>query len=381
MSRSGWYEKQPADYQAFMPSLLPLALPLQRSADTETLLVRANKSLLQLDALGASLPNRALFTSMYVRKEALLSSQIEGTQATFEDILTFETYRDLENFDDVEEVVNYVQALSYGIQRLQSFPMSVRVIKELHAILMKGVRGATKTPGEFRRSQNWIGPPGGGLKQARYVPPPADRVPDLIGNLEQFMHGGDSENALIDCALLHYQFETIHPFLDGNGRVGRLLIPIYLSWKGVLSYPLLYLSLFLKVHRQEYFDRLTYVRERGNYEQWVDFFLEGVAWSAENGVTTIQKILALKERLVARIQDESRCSLQSLKMLDHLFQSPLGSIGHFAQRLNVSRQWATTQVNLFEELGILKEVTGHRRNKRYLFFDYLAILDDSRSVP
>jgi len=263
MRTSGTYIKQTAGYRAFIPASLPPRPAIKLDGKQQRLLSQADMALARLDGLGQVLPGADLFISMYVRKEALLSSQIEGTQASLEDLFEFERGEKPENINDVAEVVNYIKALQYGMQRLDRFPMSLRLIKEIHRTLLEGTRGGSKTPGAFRKSQNWIGPPGCTLNNAAFVPPPPHEADRAMGDLEKYMHNAARFPALIECALIHYQFETIHPFLDGNGRLGRLLISFYLYWKGVLHKPLLYLSFFLKKYRQEYYDRLNMVRENG----------------------------------------------------------------------------------------------------------------------
>lgn len=246
MQRSGAYIKQPTGYRAFIPAPLPPKPALRLEGELQNLLSRADMALARLDGLAEILPNVDLFIAMYVKKEALLSSQIEGTQASLDDLLAYESGDKLENLNDITEVVNYVKAMNYGIERLQTLPMSLRLIKEIHAILLESVRGSERSPGEFKQSQNWIGPPGCTLNEASFVPPPPHEAMAAMGDLEHYFHGKTKLPVLIDCALIHYQFETIHPFLDGNGRMGRLLTTFFLYWKGVMHKPLLYLSYYFK---------------------------------------------------------------------------------------------------------------------------------------
>ena len=293
--RSGKLITQSTGYKAFIPTPLPPSPILRVEGEIQHLLTLADIAIGKIDTMGYLVPNLDHIIAMYVRKEALLSSQIEGTQASLEDIFEYENKIPIKNFNDVQEVVNYIQALNHGMKRLSEFPMSIRLIKEIHEILLDGARGKEKTPGEFRKSQNWIGPAGSTLTTASFVPPPPKEALDAMGELELFLHQNPSLPLLINCALIHYQFETIHPFLDGTGRLGRLLITFYLYWKGALQHPLLYLSYYLKIHRQEYYDRLNLVRHQGDYEQWVIFFLKGIIWTSESALQTVKKLLELQK--------------------------------------------------------------------------------------
>lgn len=364
---------QPTGYRAFIPTNLPPIPSLALGEDLQKLLSLAEQKLAELNGIGLSLPNPDLFIVMAIRKEALLSSQIEGTQATMTDILTYETWEEVDNLDDVQDVVNYIHSLNHGMTMLKKLPLCIRIIKECHQILLDSVRGHEKTPGEFRKSQNWIGP---SLKNAVFVPPPQEEVPEIIGNLEKFINLNDTLRPLIKCALIHYQFETIHPFLDGNGRVGRLLIDLFLHSKGLLSTPLLYTSLFFKQNRQEYFDRLMFVRNKGDFEQWVEFFLRAIVWSSEHAIEKIKQVLLLQETLKQKIMKEKKASLRSIQLLDTLFLSPLTSINDIASKLEISFQAASEQSKLFVQLGILKELTGQKRSKRFAFAPYLEIIEE-----
>jgi len=301
--RAGCYQSQPTGYKAFIPKNQPPKPAIEIGEDVRKLLVSTEQKLAELNGIGFSLPNPDLFIMMAIRKEALLSSQIEGTQATMTDVLTYETWEEVDNLDDVQEVVNYIKALHHGITRIDQLPLCIRVIKECHEILLNSVRGHEKTPGEFRKSQNWIGQ---SLKNAIFIPPSESEVPELVGNLEKFINQEDHIPILIKCALIHYQFETIHPFLDGNGRIGRLLIDLFIHWKELLDKPLIYTSLFFKENRQEYFDRLMMVRKNGNFEQWVEFFLTGMHWSAKHAIDKIKQILLLQENLRQQIIKEKK---------------------------------------------------------------------------
>jgi len=371
--RAGYYQSQPTGYKAFIPQDLPPQPDVVIGEDLRKLLVLTEQKLAELNGVGFSLPNPDLFIMMAIRKEALLSSQIEGTQATMTDVLTYETWDKVDNLDDVQEVVNYIKALHHGIARLEKLPLCIRVIKECHEILLNSVRGFKKTSGEFRKSQNWIGQ---SLKNAIFVPPSESQVPESVGNLEKFINQEDSFPLLIKCALIHYQFETIHPFLDGNGRIGRLLIDLFFHRKALLHKPLIYTSLFFKQNRQEYFDRLMMVRKNGNFEQWVEFFLKAMLWSLEHAIEKIKQILLLQESLRRKIIKEKKASLRSIQLLDILFASPLTTINDIAEKLGISFQAASEQTKLFLALGILEELTGQKRSRRFAFAPYLKIIEE-----
>lgn len=374
--RSGKFITQASGYKAFFPSDLPPVPPIHLENEIQHLLTDANIAIGKLDMMGYLVPNLDHMIAVYVRKEALLSSQIEGTQASLEDIFEYESKIPVKNVNDVKEVVNYIAALQQGIKRLETFPMSIRLIKEIHEILLKGARGQEKTPGEFRRSQNWIGPAGSTLATASFVPPPPHEVADAMGKLELFFHQNSSMPLLVNCALIHFQFETIHPFLDGNGRLGRLLITFYLYWKGALRYPLLYLSYFLKIHRQEYYDRLNLVREKGDFEQWIVFFLKGIIWTSESALQSIKDVLLLKERHKKILVAKRLSTPFAIAFLDFLFEKPHISIGEVAAHLDISFQTAKSLANTFIKLEILREATGKKRGKRFSYWEYLALLSE-----
>ncbi|MGZ3633927.1 MAG: Fic family protein, partial [Parachlamydiaceae bacterium] len=371
--RAGRYQMQSTGYRAFVPQNLPPQPLLDLDENSRKLLVLAEQKLAELNGIGFSLSNPNLFIAMAIRKEALLSSQIEGTQATMTDVLTYETWEEVDNFEDVQEVVNYIKALRFGIARLEELPLCIRIIKETHKILLNSVRDYEKTPGEFRHSQNWIGP---SLKNAVFVPPPHELVAEAMGNLEKFINHEDSLPILVKCALIHYQFETIHPFLDGNGRIGRLLIDLFIHWRGLLNKPLIYTSLFFKQNRQEYFDRLMMIRKNGNFEQWIEFFLKAMVWSSEQAIEKIKQVLLLQEELKQKILAEKKASLKSIQLLDLLFISPLMSTVDIAEKLNISFQSASMQSKLFLDLGILEELTGQKRSRRFAFAPYLKIIEE-----
>jgi Fic family protein len=340
------------------------------------LLSDADRALGRLDGVASVLPNADLFVAMYVRHEAVLSLQIEGTQSTLEDVLEFEADpRGGDRVKDVEEVVNYVHAMNYGLSRLKEFPLSLRLIREIHAELMRNVRGAERSPGEFRRSQNWIGPAGSTLNQATFVPPPPPEMQSALDDFEKFLHDRASLPVLIHCALAHAHFETIHPFLDGNGRVGRLLITFLLCERSVLSQPLLYLSYYLKAHRAEYYDRLMAVRQDGNWESWAKFFLRGVAEVSQGATETARAILDLREQHRRLIAEKLSGSASGLRLLDFLFQSPIISVRMAESHLGCSYVTAANLVQEMEQAGIVREMTGQQRNRRYRYEPYLNLFE------
>lgn len=311
---------------------------------------------------------------MYVRQEAVLSSQIEGTQSTLEDVLQYEIdAKGQERPKDVEEVVNYVHALQYGLERLQELPLCLRLIREIHAKLLDGVRGSDRTPGEFRKTQNWIGSPGCTLATATFIPPPVLEMHKALDNLEKFLHDRNSFPALIHCGLAHAQFETIHPFLDGNGRVGRLLITFLLCQREILQKPLLYLSHYLKFHRAEYYDRLMAVRTDGNWEGWLKFFLKGIWEVSESATTTARSILTLREQHRELIGKQINNSGYGLRLLDLLFEKPMINIPLVEEYLECSYGTANKTVKQLEQLGLLNEITGWQRNRLYRYDPYLAL--------
>jgi Fic family protein len=376
--RAGKYIKQAAGFKAFIPAPLPPAPPISIDAELTRLLSEADRSLGRLDGIGSVLPNPDLFVAMYVRQEAVLSSQIEGTQSSLEDVLQFEV--DAKGADvpkDVEEVVNYVRAMNFGIQRLEKLPLSLRLIREIHSELLKGTRGAHRTPGEFRRTQNWIGSGGASLSTATFVPPPVPEMKEALNKFEKFLHD-DSLPVLIHTALAHAQFETIHPFLDGNGRVGRLLITFLLCERKVLHRPLLYLSHYLKMHRAEYYDRLMAIRNDGNWEAWLKFFLRGVGEVSQEAIETARRIFALRdEHRQAINRDLGSNASGAFSLLDYLYEQPIISVRLVEQHLKSSFVTANKLVEQFIKLGILNETTGRQRNRRYAYGPYLDLFETS----
>ena len=371
--RTGTFVKQQTGYKAFIPNPLPPEPPVQMDAQLNLLLSDADRAMGRLDGVTSILPNPDLFVAMYVRHEAVLSSQIEGTQSTLEDVLQFEI--DTKGHDqpkDVEEVVNYVRAMNHGLERLKQLPLSLRLIREIHAKLLEGVRGRHHEPGEFRHSQNWIGPQGCTLMTATFVPPPVLEMNTAMGDLEKFLHSAEPMPRLIHCGLAHAQFETIHPFLDGNGRVGRLLITFLLCEQKVLHRPLLYLSHYLKAHRMEYYDRLMAVRTEGDWEGWLKFFLKGVAVVSEAATNTAREILALRENGRQILMKLLGNSVAGQKLFDYLFEQPIVTVRLVEQHLDCSYVKANQLVEQFVQAGLLEETTGWKRNRRYRFKPYLA---------
>ena len=377
-TRAGRYVMQPTGYRAFMPTPLPPDPPLALDAKLTELLSRADRALGRLDGSVLTLPNPDLFVFMYVRKEAVLSSQIEGTQSSLQDLLAAEAkLLELELPKDVDEVVNYVEAMNHGLSRLGKLPVSVRLIREIHAKLMKGVRGGKLDPGELRKSQNWIGPAGSTLNTATFVPPPHHAVPEALGNLEKFLHADDGLPPLVKIALAHVQFETIHPFLDGNGRVGRLLITFLLTESSVLHKPVLYLSHYFKAHRQAYYDHLMAVRTHGAWEDWLRFFLRGVLEVATEAAETARRILAMREQHRAAITDHlGRAAGNGHKVLESLFDRPIATVQDVRLLTKTSWAAANTLVSRLVELNILKEMTGFARNRRFRYEAYVRLFTE-----
>lgn len=376
-TRAGRYVRQLAGYRAFIPEPLPPP-DLDLSSVLTGPLSRADIALGRLDGAVETLPHPELFTEMYVRREAVLSSQIEGTQASLDDLVAAEARIPRGGpLGDVYEVVNYTAALNFGIARLAELPVSARLLREIHEILMRGVRGEYATPGQFRTSQNWIGPEGRGLADAIFVPPPPDMVADQIGQLEQFLHKRSDLPLLIQIGLAHAQFETIHPFVDGNGRLGRLLITFLLCERSVLSKPVLYVSLALKKRRQEYYERLQAVRDRGAWEEWLTFFLDCVAEAAIDAAAVAKRIMALREdHRNAIVSHMGARAGKAITLLERLYRYPYLEVGTAADILGVSFVNANTIVGQMEALGILREATGNQRNRVFVYEDYLALFRD-----
>ncbi len=376
--RAGYYKKNLSGdlaYQSFFPSLLPLSSPLIIDKQMTRLLIEAHKRLAILDERAQFIPNMELFISMYVQKEALLSSQIEGTQATLEDI--FEPTKNDNINLDVEEVVNYVKATNYALERLKELPLCNRLLLDTHRILISGIRGQEKNPGEFRKSQNWIGGSGSTLKTAIYIPPSQEDMKTFLYNLEEYINAEDNEDLLIKSALIHYQFETIHPFLDGNGRIGRLLVVLFLLEKQVISTPAIYLSFYLKQNRIEYYDRMSEVRRTGNYEQWVKFFLKGIIVSCDDAIEVSKQLINLRD-IQTELINQSTYTIKSKKSLFKLFnyiaKYPIFDITMAAKKLNISYNTVASAVSKLVNLSIIEQFNTQDRNKVYIYKDYVEIL-------
>lgn len=381
-TRAGRYLAQPSGYRAFIPAPLPPEPPLVLGGKVAELLSQADRALGRLDGSVATLPNPDLFVFMYVRKEAVLSSQIEGTQSSLQDLLAAEAKlfdRDLPR--DVDEVLNYVRAMNHGLAQLGTLPVSARLISEIHADLLRGVRGGRLQPGQLRTTQNWIGPAGCTLATATFVPPPHHAVPELVGDLEKFVHAEDDLPPLVKIALAHVQFETIHPFLDGNGRVGRLLITFLLTERGVLHKPVLYLSHYFKQHRQAYYEHLQAVRDRGAWEDWLVFFLRGVTQVAKEAAETARRILQLREQHRSAITEKlGRAAGNGHKVLESLFDRPIVSVNDVRKMTGTTYAAANTLVSRLAEIGVLQEMTGYARNRRFRYADYIGLFHDAGPV-
>lgn len=376
--RAGRYIAQPTGYRAFHPAPLPPQPAVRLEGELQTLLSQADRALGRLDGSIQTLPNPDLFVFMYVRKEAVLSSQIEGTQSSLQDLLAAEAHiLAPDRPRDVDEVVNYVAAMNYGLQRLQELPVSVRLIREIHERLLQGVRGMRLTPGELRTSQNWIGHAGCTLNEATFVPPPPHEVPTALGALENFLHADSELPQLIQIGLAHAQFETIHPFLDGNGRVGRLLITFLLCQREILLKPVLYLSHFFKQHRAEYYERLQAVRDGGDWEAWLAFFLRGVASVSREATDTARRILALREDHRAKVTAGlGRAAGNGHKVLEHLYQRPIVSVADVQALTTTTYTAANNLVSRLVELGVLVEATGYRRNRLFRYQAYIELFGE-----
>lgn len=363
----------PRGYWAFIPTPLPPDI----SYDPHLVLAlsRADAALSELSGLGRHVINPRLLIASYIRKEAVLSSRIEGTRAGIADLLLedLETPDNASSSADLKEVQNYVTALEYGIDRLSSLPLSLRLVQEIHALLMEGVRGGNATPGEFRRSQNWIGPAGSTLADAPYVPPPPDEMMGCLAKWELFLQDRGIFPELIQCALLHEQFEAIHPFLDGNGRIGRLLITLFLIERGRLSQPLLYLSAYIEAHRQEYYDLLQRVRTHGDWNSWLLYFLHGVEKTSKQAVRQAGALMDLREQLHVEIRSQPKAAA----LIDPLFTNPYITVSRAAELLNVSLPTARQAVKALEESKILQEVTGRAWGKTYVATRILGLIENS----
>ncbi len=353
-------------YKSYLPNPLPPNPPLNIDDELLSLLARAHGSISKLDTIAELLPDKDLFIGAYVRKEALLSSQIEGTQATIEDILNPEV--DVAVNLEVKDVVNYANALNFAIQEMKQLPICNRLLCDVHKVLLSGIRGQEKNPGEFRKSQNWIGAANSSISTARYIPPTVENMKIAMSDLEKFINNNDMD-ALIKAALVHYQFETIHPFLDGNGRIGRMLITLMLIDADLLKSPVLYMSLFLKTNRIEYYDRLSEVRIKGNYEQWIKFFLQGIITTCEDSISAIKQISDLIKADEAKIANES-----TFKVYGYFKEHPIADIRTVSTALNMPFTTATRAIKKLVDLKILNETTAKSRNRIFEYTHYIEIL-------
>ena len=375
MKRAGIYVDNldgEAMYQSFKPNPLPPIPEIEMDGEIVKLLVDANKQLVKLDTASQLISNADLFISIYVRKEALISSQIEGTQCTLDDVLDPEVEANANL--DVSDVINYVKATQYALKRLERLPLCCRLIREIHEVLMENVRGQDKTPGEFRHSQNWIGPANCSLKDARYIPPNVEDMQTAMSDLEKYINENVDYDPLIRAALIHYQFETIHPFLDGNGRIGRLLILLYLMEQRLIEKPVIYISYFLKKNQIEYYDRISEVRRTGNFEQWIRFFLEAVSKAASDSLEAIHQLSVLHDTNVEKLPKTTRSKDNLRAVFDYIEQYPIIDIKRTAKELEVSYNTVDAAVRKLVELGILQETTNAARNRVFAYEEYLAIL-------
>ena len=370
--------RQAARYAAFMPEPLPPQPGIAWDDELHTLLSRADRALGRLDGSIQTLPDPDLFVFMYVRKEAVLSSQIEGTQSSLNDLLEAEAaINDAHHPSDVGEVLNYADAMNYGLGRLPELPVSVRLIREIHHRLLDGVRGNQASPGEIRRSQNWIGSGGSTLNEAIFVPPPPHEVEGLLSDLEKFIHARDNMPPLVKIGLIHAQFETIHPFLDGNGRVGRLLITFLLCEAEILLKPVLYLSYYFKRHRARYYELLQNVRDRGEWEEWIKFFLDGVATVSLEATETARAIVSRREQDRRTITERfGRSAGNGLRILESLYRTPFVSVVQVRDRLGITFESARSLVQRFVEADLLVEITGQERYRVYQYAPYVRLFSD-----
>ena len=374
-SSPGRMVRTPTGYWAFVPDSLPPGFPW--TPELVATLSEADRALGELAGLGRSLPNPHLLIRPFLRREAVLSSRIEGTQASLSDLYAYEAVQLalFEPSSDVREVHNYVRALEYGLERLRTLPVSLRLIREIHARLMEGVRGENQTPGEFRRSQNWIGPPGCTLREATFVPPPPAEMRQALDAFERFLYASASLPPLVRLGLIHYQFEAIHPFLDGNGRIGRLLVTLLLCAWNLMPEPLLYVSVYFEAHRRTYYDLLLRVSREGVWEDWLIFFLRGVAAQARDGLTRSERLQELRERYRQRVQ-AVRAAARLLQVVDLLFTRPVLTVRDVEAAVDVNFSTAQRYVNQLEEMDLVREITGRARNRVYRADEVLRAIEE-----
>ena len=373
-NRSGILKRMQSDYECFIPHNLK-ELKLDIDDQLQSLINKAYLLLGRLDGMAITLPDIDLFVSMYVQKEAVISSQIEGTQASLIDVLQKD--RNNEKIKDTEEIVNYINATNYAFKRLEELPLCMRLIKETHSVLLSGVRGNEKSPGEFRKSQNWIGYTGCTLNTASFVPPSPEEMEHSLSDLEKYIHEDSSISNLIKTALIHYQFETIHPFLDGNGRMGRLLIVLFLKERGLIEYPVLYLSYFFKKNRNRYYELLNNVRIKGEFEEWIKFFIEGICEISEDAISSIQKIIKLKRIDMEKIRNIPKGNISSLLLVyDYLLKHPFLETEDIRLLSDLSKPTVNKLLETLTELEILELVEEKKRYKQYVYKKYVDILSE-----
>ena len=373
-NRAGILKRMQSDYECFIPHNLK-ELKLDIDDQLQSLINKAYLLLGRLDGMAITLPDIDLFVSMYVQKEAVISSQIEGTQASLIDVLQKD--RNNEKIKDTEEIVNYIKATNYAFKRLEELPLCMRLIKETHSVLLSGVRGNEKSPGEFRKSQNWIGYTGCTLNTASFVPPSPEEMEHSLSDLEKYIHEDSSISNLIKIALIHYQFETIHPFLDGNGRMGRLLIVLFLKERGLIEYPVLYLSYFFKKNRNRYYELLNNVRTKGEFEEWIKFFIEGICEISEDAISSIQKIIKLKRIDMEKIRNIPKGNISSLLLVyDYLLKHPFLETEDIRLLSDLSKPTVNKLLETLTELEILELVEEKKRYKQYVYKKYVDILSE-----
>jgi Fic family protein len=376
--RAGRYIQQPVGYKAFIPNPLPPLPDLAIDRDMITLLSQADRALGRLDGMAETLPNPDLFVAMYVRKEAVLSSQIEGTQASLEDLLEYEAEAELPNVEDITEVVNYVTAMKYGLERLKTLPLSLRLLKEIHSRLLQGIRGSNRGPGQFRSSQNFIGSSTkASIESATFVPPPPLEMQKALNDMENYFYDTTKMPPLIKAGLLHVQFETIHPFLDGNGRMGRLLITFYLCQQEVIEKPLLYLSHYFKKHRSTYYRLLQNVRDTGDWESWMKFFLSGIYEVATSATDKARKIVQMRENdRKTIITHFGKATGSAMKLFDGLFATPIITVNQAAKITGTAYKNTNMIIAQLEALGILAKSANAERNRLFRYQEYVRILSE-----
>ncbi|MGX7139923.1 Fic family protein [Facklamia languida] len=377
-NRAGKLIRMPSDYECFIPNNLK-DIDINIDEDTNRLIKKAYLFLGRLDGMAITLPDIDLFVSMYVQKEAVISSQIEGTQASLVDVLQKD--RANEKMKETEEIVNYIKATNYAFDRLKDIPLSMRLIRETHKVLLSNVRGEEKMPGELRKSQNWIGPSGSTIKTASFIPPAPHEMDRSLSDLEKYIHGENGIDDLIKIALVHYQFETIHPFLEGNGRMGRLLIILYLQEKGLIEYPILYLSYFFKKNRSKYYELLNNVRFKGEFEGWIKFFIEGMCEISEDSIKSIQAIVQLKSKDTEKIRSVTKANVSSLLTIyDYLLKHPFVEAKDIQNLLDLSTPTVNKLIASLIEIGILELVEEKQRYRQYVYREYVDILSEGTSL-